>query len=123
MHVEYQTSDRTALSMTAGLNRLFSGYYLQAGGKFFFHTDGIGPYAHVTGTYGSGRTDHAVWQTAELGLALGNSWRVSEKLRMHLEVGYAVGDGTSHVPGGHVGTPAAAPSGRYVIGWRLLLGG
>jgi len=115
-------SSRTAFSLSAGLNRLYSGYYLQVGGKYFLRPSGVGPYAHVTGTLGSGRTDKAVWQTGELGVALGNAWRLSEKLLINLELGYAMGDGASYAPGAHASTPTFSPSGRFTIGWRLLFG-
>src|SRR5690606_11944818 len=31
IHIEHATTSRTALSLTGGLNRLYSGYYIQAG--------------------------------------------------------------------------------------------
>lgn len=123
VHLEHHTTSRTALSLTGGLNRLYSGYYLQAGAKFFWQTGGVGPYAHLTATYGSGRTGQAVWQTGELGLALGNSWRLAQSVYMNLELGYAVGDGASYAPSGYGSQLSFSSTGRYTIGWRLLFGG
>lgn len=123
VHVEFDSASRTAFSLTAGLNRVYSGYYVQAGGKIYFNPKGVGPYAHITGTYGSGKTHQAQWQTGELGVALGTAWRLSERFLVNVELGYAVGDGVSYAPGGFGNTDAFSPSGRFILGWRLLFGG
>lgn len=124
LHIEHHTAAKTAVSMTVGLNRVYSGYYVQVGGKWFFGADGVGPFAHLTGTYGTGETTNAVWQTGELGLTVGNSWRFGENVRLHLEVGLAVGDAASRPKNGAaIGTPVySQPSTRYIVGWRMLYG-
>lgn len=122
LHLEQEATSRTALSLTAGLNRLYSGYYLQVGGKFYINPNRIGPYTHITGTFGSGRTDQAVWQTGEVGLAVGNAWRLWGNFLINVELGYAVGDGASYAHGSYGGLFSSPPTGRYIIGWRLLFG-
>lgn len=122
IHIEHATTSRTALSLTGGLNRLYSGYYIQAGAKYFWRTGGVGPYAHVTGTFGTGNTGHAVWQTGELGLALGTAWRLARSVTVNFELGYAFGDGASYSLNGYGNNLSFSNGGRYVIGWRLLFG-
>jgi len=122
VHLEVGANSRTAFSLSAGLNQLYSGHYIQVGGKFYLRPSDVGPYAHVTGTLGSGRTSHAVWQTGELGVAVGNAWRLSEKFVVNLELGYAVGDGASYATGAYGNALTFAPSGRVTVGWRVLFG-
>jgi|GEM_PF-3520572 len=119
VHAEFPLGERTAATFTAGLNRLYSGYYLQAGGKLYLRPGGTGPYAHVAGTVGSGETAQAAWQTGEVGLAIGYAWRLSDRYLINFELGYAVGDGASHAAGDTIPLSYSS-SGRVIAGWRLL---
>jgi len=65
---------------------------------------------------------HAVWQTGELGLALGTAWRLARSVTVNFELGYAFGDGASYSLNGYGNNLSFSNGGRYVIGWRLLFG-